>query len=134
MEIGWIDFSKEDRDMLYQISRDHCKDIEIISPQKKEHLNVRDYKFREDVERERRIDAKMLELKDLKESIVNERSLLDGQLSKIIEFYDSTGLFTDEEEREELAKKSKYDMVKSMHELFMERVSSFCEREMDICL
>ena len=95
---------------------------------------MRDYKFREDVERKRRIDAKMLELKDLKESIVNERSLLDGQLSKIIEFYDSTGLFTDEEEREELAKKSKYDMVKSMHELFMERVSSFCEREMDICL
>ena len=129
-----IDFSKEDRDMLYQISRDRCKDVEIVSPQKKEHINVRDYKFREDAERERRIDAKNLELKEREESIENKLSLLDDHLSRLIEFYDNSGLFTDEEEREELAKKSKFDMINAMHELFMERVSSLGEREIDICL
>lgn len=136
-----IDFSKEDRDMLYQISRDRCKDIEIVSPQKKEHLNVRDYRLQENMERERRIEANLAEIKEVKKQIDINNTILEENLSKIeyhlsniIEFYDNSGFFADEEEREELAKKPIYDMISTMHELFMERVSALGEREIDPCL
>jgi hypothetical protein len=59
---------------------------------------------------------------------------LKFHLSNIIEFYENSGFFEDEKELEELAKKSKYDMINTMHELFMERISSIGDRDIDICL
>ena len=128
-----VDFTREDRQLLYQISKEYCYDIGIDRPEKKKHLDTRTFKFREDAERESRISAMLKELSEREASCRERETCLDHCLDRLIGFYLDSGLFEDEEELESLKKATKYEMAVQMHDLFMQRIGTFSGREQDIC-